>query len=355
MTLHTTRILRSPDPEDAGAAPSAADVDPQPGSTDNPGDAPAAQRGGASTDSTDTPEPSNPVAEVLDKVMTKKGDDDLTDEEIDRIAASLDDADAGEGAKVDDEANPEPEAEAGDEELDEEPPAKPVADKPKAPPAKKPAAEPKKNAESDDDLAHYIAEKFPKLADFEETHDLVKHVRDLERKLEAKDKSPDADTVVSRIEQMRQAERQAEMVHQAINEIPDLNTSKYGIHGRRMTRAQQEQRTQLDATAAKFYKQMAAESNIASLKGDERADEDYRLTTRALEAAHRFLERKTPARPKAEPARTAAARHASQTRSPAAMGAGRVTRDYSIKPTDSGSDAVAKVLLSHGIKPQNSR
>ena len=336
-------ILRSPDP-DGGAAP-APDAPVTPKTTPEPsGAATNVQGAGASAGETSAPDPSiDPLEAAVNKArgMTDtadepgvSGSDLLDDAEFDRIAASI-------GAEADD-APEAPKAPAA--------PA-PVSETPKPEQKPEPKAEAKPPA-SDDDIAKVIAEQYPDLADFTEVHGVVKELLDIKRQYaELAEKVNGAVGAPQAGVTAQQAQQHAASIHQAINAIPGLDTSKFGEYGRRMSPKQQQARIELDTLAANWYRQLSKESNLASLSGIELAEARYGLEIKALEAAHRQMTRNAAkAKPASDADTLSRLRHTSATRSPAAMSAGRQAQVPAITEDDDGPTAIGKVLAAHGIR-----
>lgn len=333
-------ILRAPDSDAGGASES---TSPESSNDTNPteqsGDATNVQGAGASAGEPSAPEPStessekdsgtDAIASVIAKAKGAEpeaaattdspGTTPLSQERIDKILASIE---AGITAPAAPAAAVAPVAAA-----------KPI-----------PAASAQPKAESaDEDFKKILAERFPDLEDFVETHPLVKHVLALENKIAA----IEAPTT----EQNGPSPRdRVEYAHRAINAIPNLDKGLFGEYGGRMSPKQVQKRVALDTLAAKFYQQIAAESNLASLNGTDRAEADYNITQQALDAAHRTMTKQTATKAGSDEANTLnKLRHVSATRSPAAISSGRTASTAQIKDSDDGPTAIAKVLAAAGI------
>lgn len=347
MFMPLISILRSPEADGGGGAPAAPEsaAPAQTNTTETSGEATSVQGAGASAGESSTPEPStDPLDDAVSRARAamSKADgteqepsaptaDTLTDEQVDAIVAEMDaEAKAAQAA-----ASQEPKAEAT---------AKaPDAPKPESKPDAKAAAKPEAKPD-DKDISAIIAERFPQLVDFEETHDLVRSLVEMEEKLaEAtkRDMTPQVTEIV-------QAQRRVDSIHQAINSIPDLDREMFGEYGRRMGPKQMEKRVALDTLAARIYKQLEAESNLSNLTGIDRDEAVYTLSNKALEAAHRSMTKKR-ARPSAETEAIGKLRQTASQRSPAALGSGRTPVSTQINDDDDGPTAIRKVLAAHGI------
>lgn len=339
-------ILRAPDSDAGGASESSSpesstDIKP----TEQSGDATNVQGAGASAGEPSAPEPSTESAETggaadaIAAVIAKakgaepeaaattdsQGTAPLSQERIDKILASIE---AGIAAPATPTQTVAPTA-----------PALPVA---AAKPTPAATAQPKAES-ANEDFQKILAERFPDLEDFVETHPLVKHVLDLENKI--------ASLTSQTAEQDGPSPRdRIEYAHRAINAIPNLDKGVFGEYGGRMSPKQIEKRVALDTLAAKFYQQIAAESNLASKNGIDRAEAEYNITQQALDAAHRTMTNRTSSKAgSVEADAINKLRHVSSTRSPAAISSGRTASTAQITDSDDGPTAIAKVLAAAGI------
>ncbi|MCC6952327.1 MAG: hypothetical protein IT433_12900 [Phycisphaerales bacterium] len=351
MFMPLISILRSPEADGGGGAPAAPEsaAPAQTNTTETSGEATSVQGAGASAGESSTPEPStDPLDDAVSRARAamSKADgteqepsaptaDTLTDEQVDAIVAEMDaEAKAAQAA-----ASQEPKAEA----TAKAPDAPKPESKPDAKAAAKPEAKPDDKA-ADKDIKAIVAERFPGLVDFDETHDLVRSLVEMEAKLAEATKRD----MTPQVAEIVQAQRRVDAIHQAINSIPDLDREMFGEYGRRMGPKQMEKRVALDTLAARIYKQLEAESNLSNLTGIEREEAVYTLSNKALDAAHRSMTKKR-SRPSAETEAIGKLRQTASQRSPAALGSGRTQVSTQINDDDDGPTAIRKVLAAHGI------
>lgn len=366
MLIRLLRLLAPDEPSSGGG-------DAQPaesaGDTNNAGNASGVPGAGASTGAVSAPAPEASTADAADDgqdddskaledaVAKARGEDvagddnasdeiTLTDDQIDAILSA--EATAAEANAA---QNPDPDPAPA--------PAPKAEDKAKKPEPK--ASDAKASDAADDDIASLPEELREVVSEFEETKPMAvalvkanKAIEALTAKVEAMEKAADINR------QAAEFEAKVKPVMDLMDEIPGLNAAKFGDSRKGpITPSQLEHRAALEKKAIIVARKLLAE-NPVDITQDRESQVAHvrRIEAAAVEAAHRFLERK-PAGSKPEATTTKSAviaslRHQSKTRSPAGLPSTRTTRTSQddkvpYDDDDDGPTAIAKVLRARGI------
>lgn len=341
---NTTDILRSPSVEEDAAPVETTTGESPDDTTNNAGVADDVQGAGASAGEASAPAPNDgdgesdadqSFSEIVAKAKKSLGAAEAPETPAEPAAVDVNIDDLMDDGIVT-ETKPEPKADAK--------PEAPAADA-----AQKPEDKAAAGLVSDADVDTALKGEFADLEDFYETRPLVRSV--LEARAENKRLREQIEAVGRGVAEAERIRAGVESVHQAINAIPQLNTSVFGKYGERITVPQMEMRKKLDAAALRIFTELSKGENFDGMSPEKAAARVERLQDKALETAHRLIVERSGGqkKPDAVPDVVNRLRQVSSTRSPAAMAAGRAKQSEP-SDKDDGPTAIRKILQKHGLR-----